>query len=123
MKKVLTFLCLFLIFFTLFSCENEEGESYYNEDSYVFRSSRIVEQTLFFSIEPIITTTTEVITETTIIDTIEASTESVEKEIIYISPTGKKYHKSKKCAGKNATEIEIDIAIERGKTACKKCVK
>ncbi len=40
---------------------------------------------------------------------------------VYITPTGKRYHYSKSCAGKNATLTTKDKALKQGLTACKKC--
>ncbi len=42
--------------------------------------------------------------------------------IVYDTPTGKKYHFSKKCAGKNAIEVLYD-EIKNQKEPCKNCVK
>lgn len=39
----------------------------------------------------------------------------------YITPTGKRYHLSKSCAGKNATKSTIKKAKSKGLTPCKKC--
>ena len=61
-------------------------------------------------------TTAETIAETTEFE------ENSPEDIVYIAPTGKKYHLSQKCAGKNATEVLLeDIKDER--EPCKKCVK
>ncbi len=40
---------------------------------------------------------------------------------VYITPTGKKYHYSKSCAGKNASETTKTKAEKTGLTGCKKC--
>lgn len=40
---------------------------------------------------------------------------------VYVTPSGKRYHYSKSCAGKNATLSTIDAAMSRGLTGCKKC--
>lgn len=40
---------------------------------------------------------------------------------VYVTPTGKRYHYSSSCAGKNARAVTIDQAISSGKTPCKKC--
>ena len=42
---------------------------------------------------------------------------------VYITPSGKKYHYSKTCSGKNGYSVEISYAIGNGKEPCKKCVK
>lgn len=41
--------------------------------------------------------------------------------IVYITPTGKRYHYSKSCAGKNASETTKTKAEKLGLTGCKKC--
>lgn len=42
-------------------------------------------------------------------------------KIVYITPTGKKYHIRATCAGKNAIEINLDEAKQKYEP-CKKCV-
>ncbi len=41
----------------------------------------------------------------------------------YITPTGKRYHLSKDCAGKNAIETTVTAAAAAGYTPCSKCAK
>lgn len=41
--------------------------------------------------------------------------------IVYVTPSGKKYHLSKTCPGKNAKPITLEEAISSGRDACKKC--
>lgn len=41
--------------------------------------------------------------------------------VVYITPTGKKYHYSQSCAGKNASATTENKAKTAGKTGCKKC--
>ena len=41
--------------------------------------------------------------------------------LVYITPTGKRYHHSKRCAGKNATPATKNRAAQLGLTRCKKC--
>lgn len=41
---------------------------------------------------------------------------------IYKTPTGKRYHYSATCGGKNSTETTLEQAIAGGLTPCKKCV-
>ena len=43
------------------------------------------------------------------------------EEQVYISKTGKRYHKSSKCSGGKYTQVPISEAISRGLTPCKKC--
>lgn len=40
---------------------------------------------------------------------------------VYITPTGKRYHYSKSCAGKNGSSVTISKAKSSGYTPCKKC--
>ena len=42
---------------------------------------------------------------------------------VYRTPSGKKYHLSSTCGGKNSYEVSYDDAISSGLTPCKKCVK
>ncbi len=42
---------------------------------------------------------------------------------VYITPTGKRYHYSKACAGKNASEASLSTAVNLGLTPCGKCAK
>ena len=41
---------------------------------------------------------------------------------VYVTPTGKRYHYSKECAGKNGTATTLQNAKARGLTPCSKCV-
>ena len=41
---------------------------------------------------------------------------------VYVTPTGKRYHYSSSCAGKNGRAVNINKATSSGYTACKKCV-
>ena len=43
------------------------------------------------------------------------------EEQVYVSKTGKRYHKSSKCSGGKYTQVPISEAISRGLTPCKKC--
>ena len=75
-----------------------------------------------------ITTTKEEITtkkeETTTtkeeITTKKEETTTKAERTVYITPTGKKYHYSKSCAGKNAVEINLSDA-KKSYEPCKKC--
>jgi hypothetical protein len=42
---------------------------------------------------------------------------------VYRTPSGKKYHLSSTCGGKNSYEVSYDDAINSGLAPCKKCVK
>ena len=41
--------------------------------------------------------------------------------VVYITPTGKRYHYSASCAGKNATPSTLADALSSGLTPCQKC--
>ena len=62
--------------------------------------------------------TTENTTESVVIQT-ENETSPTDKTV-YITPTGKKYHYSKSCAGKNAIPTSLEDA-KRHYDPCKKC--
>lgn len=53
----------------------------------------------------------------------ESVTETTQQRgnTVYITPTGKRYHYSKSCAGKNARAVSKSDATGGGKTPCKKC--
>ncbi len=42
-------------------------------------------------------------------------------QIVYITPTGKRWHLEQNCAGKNATATTLEKAEEKSLTPCKKC--
>lgn len=44
-------------------------------------------------------------------------------ELVYASPSGKRYHYDPICPGKNGQEVTWDEVERRGLTPCKKCVK
>ena len=44
-----------------------------------------------------------------------------EKDTVYITPSGTKYHKDKYCAGDNSSPIDLETAKREGKEPCKKC--
>lgn len=44
-------------------------------------------------------------------------------DVVYITPTGKRYHLSATCGGKNSTESTLEIALDMGLTPCKKCAQ
>lgn len=82
-----------------------------------------------------VTTTTEAATETTTETTTEATTEATTEEttkyitttqqserIVYITPTGSKWHSDKSCAGKNAIEQKYDD-VKNSYGPCKKCAE
>lgn len=51
----------------------------------------------------------------------QAAAAQTNSRMVYVTPTGKRYHYSASCAGKNATEATLDQATARGLTPCKKC--
>ncbi|MGO5027597.1 DUF4236 domain-containing protein [Candidatus Agathobaculum pullicola] len=50
-----------------------------------------------------------------------AATAQTTGRMVYVTPTGKRYHYSASCAGKNATEATLEQAQARGLTPCKNC--
>ncbi len=44
-------------------------------------------------------------------------------DTVYCTPTGKRYHRDIDCGGKNSSPININDAIKRGLTPCKKCAQ
>lgn len=44
-------------------------------------------------------------------------------EIVYKTPTGKRYHVDPQCGGKNSTQTTLQEALARGLTPCKTCVE
>lgn len=42
---------------------------------------------------------------------------------VFITPTGKRYHFDKECAGKNAIPSTLQIATGKGLTPCKTCAQ
>lgn len=50
------------------------------------------------------------------------STVKPTQNTVYVTPTGKRYHYSKDCAGKNGTAVTLQNAQSRGFTPCAKCV-
>lgn len=61
--------------------------------------------------------------ETTAPEGTDSSAETTESRIVYVTPSGKRYHYSKSCAGNNAKETTMDEAIAAGKTPCGTCAK
>lgn len=52
-------------------------------------------------------------------DDATAASSSVKGDTVYITPNGKRYHRSATCGGKNAQPV--DISAVGGRTPCKKC--
>lgn len=51
------------------------------------------------------------------------STVKPDQNTVYVTPTGKRYHYSKDCAGKNGTAATLQQAQARGLTPCAKCAQ
>lgn len=68
-------------------------------------------------------TTSESVSKETTTESIykEPTTEKKSGKIVYITPSGEKYHYSKSCAGKNAMERDLDD-VKGAYGPCKKCV-
>lgn len=49
--------------------------------------------------------------------------EQVDTSVCFVTPTGTRYHYSKKCAGEHAEQIKTSQAITDSYTACGTCVK
>lgn len=49
--------------------------------------------------------------------------ENENSQSVYRTPSGKRYHESETCGGKNSYKISLDDAKSQGLTPCKKCVK
>ncbi len=107
-----------------------DGETYVylrNNDGAVL-SEKIQVAVTSSGISETTTTTKESETSTTsdnntvfITETTTTIVSSEIPEIVYITPTGKKYHYKASCAGKNATAVSLSDAKESYEP-CKKCV-
>ena len=51
-----------------------------------------------------------------------ASVKDNTDDTVYVTPKGKRYHKSASCAGSSAQKTTLDDAAARGYTPCKNCV-
>lgn len=56
------------------------------------------------------------------ISTPTATSSGSSDQTVYKTPSGKRYHASPTCGGKNSTSINLDKAKELNLTPCKKCV-
>lgn len=52
-----------------------------------------------------------------------SSSSSTRGSTVYVTPSGKRYHYSASCAGKNARATTLSSAQASGKTACAKCAR
>lgn len=55
--------------------------------------------------------------------TVTESNDQEASQTVYITPTGKRYHDSPTCGGKNSFETTLKDAKADGYTPCKKCVE
>ena len=53
----------------------------------------------------------------------KASSNKSYGQSVYVTPTGKRYHYSPTCGGKNSTASTLSVAQARGLTPCKKCAR
>ena len=51
------------------------------------------------------------------------SSNNQNSQTVYVTPTGKRYHLSSTCGGKNSTATTLDNAKSMGLTPCKKCAQ
>ncbi len=52
----------------------------------------------------------------------EKTTAITDDSTVYVTPSGKKYHIDKNCAGKNGSGIKKSEAVEKGYSPCSKCI-
>lgn len=52
-----------------------------------------------------------------------APEETPQQTAVYVTPTGKRYHNDKECAGPNAIESTLEAATSRGLTPCQTCAQ
>lgn len=62
-------------------------------------------------------------TRTVYVTTNPAAQPEPEPAGVYITPTGKRYHFDKECAGKNAIPSTLQMATGKGLTPCKTCAQ
>lgn len=53
----------------------------------------------------------------------KASENQSNGSMVYVTPSGKKYHLLASCGGDNAYETTLEEAVSEGKTPCKKCAQ
>ena len=115
MKNIVKlFVFCIVVSLALVSCENQSLVEDTNVEYYEAKTVSTVETTICEESE----CSTSAETEEQFTDTDKMTVDRV----IYITPTGKKYHFSKACAGKNATEISFE-EIKDLRDPCKKCAK
>ena len=55
--------------------------------------------------------------------TTKTANKTTDNGTVYITPTGKRYHFSATCGGKNSTAVPLEEALGLGLTPCGKCAK
>ncbi len=55
------------------------------------------------------------------VSSVETSSSASSSKTVYITPTGKRYHYSSTCGGKNSKASDLETAKSMGLTPCKKC--
>ena len=87
------------------------------------RESTTVITTESTSVTTVLYTSAESVTEsTTVVYTSAVSNKIIEEgEMVYRTPTGKRYHYNPECAGVNRIESTVDESTSLGLTPCKKC--
>ena len=108
--------------------EQESGVKYYTAKNIcnTITASEIDEQVITtIDIAENLSRTNDANEET--VDTSEGnndlSDENGDDLVVYVTPSGKKYHYIKTCPGKNSTATTLSKAIASGKGPCKKCAK
>ena len=54
---------------------------------------------------------------------VSSKADITDSTVVYITPSGKRYHLSAACAGKNKIPTTVKKATEKGKTPCQSCAK
>ena len=87
------------------------------------RESTTVMSTESTTASTVIYTSAESVTEsTTVVYTSAVANKIIEEgEMVYRTPTGKRYHYNPDCAGVNRIESTVDESTSLGLTPCKKC--
>ncbi len=127
MKRITKCSCLLLVIALLFSlcgCTametvNSQAESVLTDISSTTRSTE--ESTTTTTARPTTTTTAKPTTTTIKPTTTTASAEEPVSETVYITKTGKRWHRDSHCNGGTYYESTLDAAKRRGLTPCKKC--
>ena len=123
MKKTMSILLAILLSVSFVACGYSESmSSNASHDSVSSRnqnesdvSSEVTSESIekTSSVQEIVTSKTQ---DTT-------SSQQTSPKIVYRTPTGKRYHYSATCGGKNSKEVSLDDAKASGLTPCQKCAK